>query len=138
MIQKGRDILLKIEQNNDGIFTTVGGMRSRRIALNAGMVDVTHADSPEGWRELLGGAGLRSASLTGSGIFCDSESDAIVRNIFFLGLPKKWRLCLPKKGEIEGIFQITALEYSGDHLGEIAYEISLESAGILTFKQGER
>jgi predicted secreted protein len=34
---------------------------------------------------------------------------------------------------VSGPFQITALEYSGDHNGEIRFELALESAGSLTF-----
>ena len=36
-------------------------------------------------------------------------------------------------GVVEGPFQITALEYSGSHNGEATYEITLASAGALTF-----
>ncbi|TCQ28912.1 TP901-1 family phage major tail protein [Rhizobium sp. PP-CC-3G-465] len=39
--QKGKDILLKIETG--GGFTTVAGLRSKRLAFNAETVDVTDA-----------------------------------------------------------------------------------------------
>lgn len=38
-------------------------------------------------------------------------------------------MAVPDFGTIEGPFQITALEYSGSHDGEVAFEIALESAG---------
>ncbi|ODN72433.1 Phage major tail protein 2 [Methylobrevis pamukkalensis] len=44
---------------------------------------MTDADSAGRWRELLEGAGVRRASLSGSGIFRDGASDAAVRQIFF-------------------------------------------------------
>jgi TP901-1 family phage major tail protein len=61
--QKGKDLLLKM---HDGAgFVTVAGLRSRRIAFNAETVDVTHAESTERWRELLAGAGVKRASVSG-------------------------------------------------------------------------
>ena len=42
-------------------FVTVAGLRSRRIAFNAELVDITHAESVDRWRELLAGAGVRRA-----------------------------------------------------------------------------
>ena len=37
-------------------------------------------------------------------------------------------------GIIEGPFQITSVEYAGSHDGEASYELSLASAGALSFK----
>ena len=34
---------------------------------------------------------------------------------------------------IEGPFQVTGLEFKGDHAGEVAYDLALESAGALSF-----
>ena len=54
--QKGKDLLLKLDFEQDGTFETVAGMRSRRISFDARSVDVTNADSAGRWRELLQGA----------------------------------------------------------------------------------
>ena len=40
---------------------------------------------------------------------------------------------MPDFGTLEGPFQLTALEYSGEHNGEVAYELALESAGAISF-----
>ncbi len=71
--QKGKDLLLKIGDGL-GAFITVAGLRTRRIALNADTVDVTDAESAGRWRELLGGAGVRRASVSGTGIFKDANT----------------------------------------------------------------
>ena len=42
------------------------------------VVDVTDAESAGRWRELLGGAGVQRAALSGSGIFKDA---AFIRNM---------------------------------------------------------
>lgn len=129
--QKGRDLLLKI--SDGGVFVTVAGLRSKRLAFNAETVDATDAESVGRWRELLGGAGVQRASLTGAGIFKDLASDGTVRSAFFSGSILTWQILIPSFGTISGPFQVTALEYSGEHNGEIRFELALESAGSLTF-----
>ncbi len=130
--QKGKDLLLKID--DDGTFLTVAGLRSKRLAFNAETVDITDAQSAGRWRELMGGAGVQRASLTGAGIFKDQASDAMVRGAFFAGTILVWQILIPAFGTVSGPFQVTALEYSGEHNGEIRFELALESAGSLTFE----
>ena len=131
--QRGRDILLKLADET-GQFITVAGIRTKTLLLSAGTVDGTNTDSPEAWRELVTGAGVKSARLSGSGVFKDQASDARMREVFFAGDVAKWLLVLPDFGEIEGRFQISELSYSGDHDGEASFSISLESAGALDFR----
>jgi TP901-1 family phage major tail protein len=129
--QKGKDLLIKV--NSGSGFETVAGVRASRIALNAASVDVTTADSSGRWRELLASAGVRTASVSGSGIFKDAASDALIRNAFFAGELLTAQMVVPDFGVIEGVFQIASLEYGGDHDGEATFEISLSSAGEITF-----
>ena len=131
--QKGKDLLLKLDGTGEGSFVTVAGLRSRAIAFNARAVDVTHAESTGRWRELLEGAGVRSAAITGRGIFRDAAADAGVREIFFAGAIRRWQVVIPDFGTVEGPFQITALEFSGDHDGEVGFDLALESAGEISF-----
>ena len=106
---------------------------SNYIAFNAEAVDVTHAESAGRWRELLAGAGMRRASISGAGIFKDEASDALVRQIFFDGAIRDWQVIVPDFGTITGPFQLSTLEYRGDHAAEVTFELSLESAGQLSF-----
>ncbi|POO56238.1 phage major tail protein, TP901-1 family [Agrobacterium rosae] len=129
--QKGKDLLLKID--NGGTFVTVAGLRTKRLAFNAESVDVTDAESAGRWRELLAGVGIQRAGLTASGIFKDQQSDALVRGQFFAGAIPGWQIVIPDFGTVAGPFQITALEYSGRHDGEVQFEIALESAGAISF-----
>lgn len=131
--QKGKDLLVKLDASGTGTFTTVAGLRTRALAFNARSVDVTNADSAGRWRELLEGAGMRSASISGRGIFRDAASDASIRQVFFDGAIKSWQVAIPDFGTVEGLFQITALEFAGEHDGEVTFDMSLESAGELTF-----
>jgi TP901-1 family phage major tail protein len=131
--QKGKDLLLKVDSDGAGTFATVAGLRSRSIAFNAETVDITHAESAGRWRELLAGAGARHARVTGAGIFKDAASDALVRQYVFDGTIRNWQVIVPDFGTVQGPFQIAAFELTGRHDGEIAFELSLDSAGELTF-----
>lgn len=131
--QKGKDLLLKVDTTGTGSFSTVAGLRSRSISFNAEAVDVTHAESAGEWRELLAGAGVKSARIAGGGIFKDAASDATIRAYVFDGTIREWQIVIPDFGTIEGLFQITSFELSGRHDAEVAFEIALESAGMLTF-----
>jgi TP901-1 family phage major tail protein len=43
--QKGKDLLLKVDSDWAGSFTTVAGLRARTLAFNAASVDVTDQES---------------------------------------------------------------------------------------------
>lgn len=132
--QKGKALLIQLGSGvSPESFATVAGLRSTALAFNAQTVDVTHAES-EGWRELLGGAGLRSAAITGAGIFKDAASDAALRALFFDAAVRTMRVVIPDFGTVTGPFQIAALEYAGEHAGEVTWTMSLASAGPLVFE----
>ncbi|APX11158.1 phage major tail protein, TP901-1 family [Tateyamaria omphalii] len=131
--QNGKDLLLKVDMTSDGQFETIAGLRATRVSFNAESVDVTSLESQGGWRELLAGAGVRSASITGAGVFKDEGTDERARQIFFDGETPNFQVIIPDFGIVEGPFQVTSLEYSGSHNGEATYEVSLASAGALVF-----
>ena len=131
--QKGKDLLLKLDETGAGPFETVAGIRASRISFNADTVDVTTAESAGHWRELLAGAGVKSAAVTGSGIFKDAASDASIRRVFFNDETPEFEIVIPDFGTVSGPFQVTSLEYAGNHDGEATFEIALASAGEVTF-----
>jgi len=132
--QKGKELLLRLDAEGTGSFAAVAGLRSRRISFNAESVDITNTDSAGRWRELLEGAGAKRAGLTGSGVFRDAASDESVRQLFFAGAIRPWQVVIPDFGTVSGPFQVTGLEFSGEHDGEVAYDLSLESAGEISFQ----
>jgi TP901-1 family phage major tail protein len=129
--QKGKDLLVKIADGTG--FTTVAGLRTRRLAFNAETVDITHAESANQWRELLDGAGIKRASLSGRGLFKDASTDALMRQTFFDGAVVSYQIVIPDFGTVAGPFQITSLEFAGEYNGEMTYELALGSAGALSF-----
>ena len=130
--QKGKDLLVKIDDGAGG-FTTIAGLRTRQLAFNAETVDVTSAESAGRWRELLAGAGVRRAAISGAGVFKDEASDARLRQVFFDGEIRSYQVIVPDFGRIEGPFQVTSLEYRGDHAAEVTFDMAFESAGALSF-----
>ncbi len=131
--QNGKDLLIKVDMSDDGQFQTLAGLRATRVSFNAEAVDVTSLESQGGWRELLGGAGVRSAAISGAGVFRDEASDERARQIFFDGLTPDFQVVIPDFGIIEGAFQVTSIEYAGAHDGEATYEMTMASAGALSF-----
>lgn len=133
--QKGRDVLIKIGDGEDPeVFVTVAGIRAKTISLNARTVDGTSGESPEAWRELIAGAGVKSASVSGAGVFKDVGSDALIQQKFFAQAAANFQLIIPDFGALSGPFLVEALDYSGDHDGEAAFAITLASAGALIFE----
>ncbi len=131
--QSGKDLLIKLDMTGGGQFETIAGLRATRISFNAETVDVTSLESQGGWRELLAGAGVKAAQVSGSGVFKDAATDERARQIFFDGEVPAFQVIIPGFGIVEGPFQLTSIEYAGSHNGEATYELSLASAGALQF-----
>jgi TP901-1 family phage major tail protein len=132
-VQNGKDLLIKVDLIGDGQFVTMAGLRATKIGFNAETVDVTSLDSSGGWRELLGGAGVKTAAISGSGVFRDANTDERARQIFFDGEMPDFQVVIPSFGIVQGPFQITAIDYAGNYNGEATFDMALASAGLLTF-----
>ena len=130
--QRGRDMLVKIA-NLAGDYITVAGLRTKTLTFNASTVDITDHDSVNQWRELLPGSGVKTADISGAGVFKDADSDALVRTAFFEQSQLLCRFVLPDFGQIEGAFLINRLSFAGTFGGEATYEISFSSAGAANF-----
>ena len=127
--EKGSAFLLKV---GDGAaspaYTTVAGLRTTQLSVNGEAVNVTSKDSG-GWRELLSGAGTRSVSVAGSGIFTGSVAEARVKTSALAGLLDDYELSFESGERMQGRFLVTRLDYAGDYNGERTYTLALESSG---------
>ena len=131
--QRGKDLLIKIGDGaSPETFATVVGLKATTLAFNATNVDVTNADSANEWRELLA-AGVKSATVSGSGVFKDASSDAALRAAFFNQALPNFQIVIPSFGTLTGPFKIASLQYEGPYDGEVKISLSLASAGALTF-----
>lgn len=132
--QRGRDVLIRIgDSGSPEAFVSVAGIRARTISLSAGLIDATTTQSPQAWRELAAGAGVKRADVSGSGVFKDAPSDARIRHAYFNGEMPQFQLVIPGFGVMAGPFLISELSYSGEHDGEAGFSIRLASAGVVTF-----
>jgi len=127
--EKGSAFLLKVGNGGSPpVFATVAGMRTTQMSVNGESVNVTSKDSG-GWRELLSGAGVRSVSVSASGIFTGSAAEARVRSNALAGLIDDYELSFESGERMRGRFLVTRIDYSGDYNGERNYALSLESSG---------
>jgi len=130
--EKGSAFLLKVGDGaSPPVFATVAGMRTTQMSVNGEAVNVTSKDSG-GWRELLSGAGVRSVSVAGAGIFTGSAAEARLKTSALAGLIDDYELSFESGERMRGRFLVTRLDYSGDYNGERNYTLSLESSGPVT------
>jgi len=130
-IEKGAAFLLKV---GDGAavptFATVAGLRTTQLSINGETVVVTTKDSG-GWRQLLSGAGVRSVSVSGAGVFTGSAAEARIKGKALTGVLDDYRLTFESGETMTGTFLVTRLDYAGDFNGERSYTLSLESSGAV-------
>jgi TP901-1 family phage major tail protein len=131
--EKGSAFLLKISDGaTTPVFTTLAGLRTTGLTLNAESVNITHKGSG-GWRELLGGAGIRSISLSGSGVFTNSTAETRLRTLALGAAVDEYEVVFETSDRLKGKFQVTRLDYAGDYNGERTYAVTLESSGPAVF-----
>ena len=131
--QSGKDMLLKLDQTGSGSFLTVAGLRTRSLGVQRGGDRHHRRRERRALARAAGGGGIKRAAVAGR---ASSRTRRRTRRSASCSLPGRsanWQLILPDFGTVEGPFQITALEFSADHAGEVTFEIALESAGELTF-----
>lgn len=135
---KGSSFLLK--ENSTGTPATVGGLRSTSMTINGEMVDITDKDAGafissgnDKARVLLQGGGVRSMSLSASGVFTDSSTENLVRGFAFDGAIQNYDLVFSDGSKIAGAFLITSYERAGEFNGEETYSLTLESSNTITY-----
>lgn len=129
--EKGSAFLLKIGNGAVPVaWATVAGLRTTQLSVNGEAVVVTNKDSG-GWRELLSGAGVRSVSVSGAGVFTGSAAEARLKANALSGVLDEYRLSFESGETMTGRFLVTRLDYAGDYNGERSYTLSLESSGAV-------
>lgn len=129
--EKGSAFLLKVGDGaTPAVYTTIAGLRTTQLSINADTVVVTNKGSG-GWRELLSGAGVRSVSLSGAGVFSGSAAEARVKASALAGTLDGYQVSFESGERLTGSFLITRLDYAGDFNGERTYTLALESSGVV-------
>ncbi len=129
--ETGSAFLLKIGDGADpAVYSTIAGLRTTQLSVNGEPVAITNKDSG-GWRELLSGAGVRSVSVSGAGVFTGSDAELRIKNHALGGVIDAYELAFEGGDHMRGDFLVTRLDYSGDYNGERSYTLSLESSGAV-------
>lgn len=128
-VEKGSQFLLKCGDGNSPVnYVTVAGLRTTQMSVNGEAVNVTTKDSG-GWRVLLSGAGTRSVSISGAGIFTGSAAETRLRGHALTGTIDDYEVSFEGGDVLRGQFLLTRLDYAGDYNGERTYAVTLESSG---------
>ncbi|MGB5484869.1 phage tail tube protein [Parasphingorhabdus sp.] len=129
--EKGSAFLLKIGDGEDPVgYTTIAGLRTTQMSINGEPIAITSKDSG-GWRQLLSGAGVRSVSVSGAGVFTGSDAELRIKNHALGGVIDTYELSFESGDRMQGDFLVARLDYSGDYNGERSYTLSLESSGAV-------
>lgn len=131
---KGLDFILEV---NTGtllvpVWTKICGLTQTGLTINAESVDVTDNCS-DGWREMLEGAGIRSVSISASGNATDNAGQLFMTQAI---LDDEFIQARIKRGhgdQFAGMWHIPSNGFSAAHNGAETYEVTLESAGEITY-----
>ena len=127
----GKDFLLQVDDGASG-YATVGGLRSTGLTINNEQVDVTDkGDAP--WRALLENCGVRSMSISGSGIFSDDQWLEDVQGYALDGTIQTYKIISGNGDYFIGDFQVASVERNGEYNGAEQYSLSLESSGPVAY-----
>ena len=129
--EKGSAFLLKVGDGaNTPAYSTIAGLRTTQLSINGDSVVITNKGSG-GWRELLSGAGVRSVSVSGAGVFTGSAAEARIKASALSGVLDDYELSFESGERLRGRFLVTRLDYAGDFNGERSYTLALESSGVV-------
>ena len=130
-VEKGSAFLLKVGNGAAPVvYATVAGLRTTQLSINGESVVITNKGSG-GWRELLSGAGVRSVSVSGAGVFTGSAAETRLKGKALSGDLDDFEMSFESGERLQGKFLISRLDYSGDSNGERSYALTLESSGAV-------
>ena len=137
--QKGSSFLLK--DNSGGSAVVIGGLRSTSMTINGELVDITAKDSAtfsgssghDIGRALGSNMGIRSMTISASGVFTDSAGENNIRGAAFTGSSVNYDLVFGDGSTVKGAFIVTSYERAGEYNGEETFSVSLESNGTMTY-----
>ena len=111
------------------------------MSINGETVDITAKDSAtfsgssghDIGRALGGNMGIRSMSISASGVFTDSAGENNIRGAAFTGSSVNYDLVFGDESTVKGAFIVTSYERAGEYNGEETFSVSLESNGTMTY-----
>jgi TP901-1 family phage major tail protein len=133
--QAGKNLLLKVESPAaSATYITLGGLRTKTYTWANEAIDVTNHGSNEN-RELLNAAGVRSMSISGSGVHDgDAATLNLIEDALQTGVHQSFQIVDVSAGgrTYTGNFKVVSFERGAEHSAEQTYSISIESSGAIT------
>jgi TP901-1 family phage major tail protein len=134
-------VIVNIDLNGTGVLDDtlqlIGGLREKSIGLTNEEIDVTNHDSDE-WKTLLDEAGIRAASVSGSGVWV--ASDTVLKNLrskLIQGKVVALEVILDAAGsKLAGTFKLTEFTVDGGYNAESTFSISASSSGVVAYTAG--
>lgn len=126
----GNDFLLK-DGTSGTAGTTIAAMRATSFSYNTGTIDVTTKDSSK-FRTLLDAGGVRSMSVTASGVLTDAVGFDNLLTRVASGTLMAYGLLFGDADSINASFQITSVTAGGANDAEQTFDVALESSGSIT------
>lgn len=109
-------------------FTLIGGLRTTRFEINAIPQESSNI-AAGAWRTLVAGAGLRSVTIAGYGIFTAASYELAMRNLALTGAIRNYVLEFGNGGKLTGAFMISQYERTSEAKDVEVYYFTLESSG---------
>jgi TP901-1 family phage major tail protein len=112
----------------------VAGIREKTVSLNGEAVDITNDDS-NGWQTKLDVAQVNSVEISCSGVLLDDS----LRQDWFGGASatgermKPTTFEYPDDATIAGNFYLQEYSETGNHDGEITFEATFVSSGVVAY-----
>lgn len=133
MASYGKNLRIKIgDGGSPESFTPIGGARQDQFTLNNGAIDITNKDTND-WRQILQDAGTRQATISITGIFSDTASEAALRLAAINRAIVNYQVVLPNGDIWEGPFYVSTISDTAAYNDAMQYSATLESAGELTY-----
>lgn len=116
-------------------FKTIGGLRTSTFSFSSDNIDVSNHGSNQ-WKNIKSGAGMRSASVSGSGVYTNAANYRAMEVSAVANTQVKLAFVDVNAGRIyDGYFKINSLEASGEYDGEASFSMSADSNGTVSIAQ---
>ena len=128
----GNNLKLELDLTDNGIFVPLRGVTVRSFHFGAGQLDASHLASPEGWQQLIPTGGMKTARFDAAGLIKDQTIEEKLQRLMINSEPSRWRITLSENLKVVGPYQLSALSFHGEPVGELNYRFSLRSSGVLS------
>lgn len=116
-------------------YKTIGGLRTSTASLSADAVEISNHGSNQ-WKELKAGAGMRSMSISGAGVYNNSTNYRSMETSMLANALVSLAFLDLDGGRIySASFKINSLEASGEYDGEASFSMSADSSGSVSVAQ---